>query len=70
MNTKSTFLKRYSLTLYLVLTPLISLVIALFLPLPTVAIALLLILVPASLADLLTALAEGREGVGVLLKKL
>jgi membrane protease YdiL (CAAX protease family) len=70
MNTKSTFFKRHSLTLYLILTPLISLVIALFLPLPTVAIALLLLLVPSTLAVLLTALAEGREGVAVLLKKL
>jgi len=59
MNTKPTFIEQYSLTIYLVLTPLISLAMALFLPLPTVLIALLLLLVPSTLAILLTALAEG-----------
>ena len=70
MNTKSTIVERYSLPAYLILTPLLSLAIALFLPLPTVAIALLLILIPAALAILLTALAEGRKSAAELLKKL
>jgi hypothetical protein len=70
MNTKSTIVERYSLPAYLILTPLLSLAIALFLPLPTVAIALLLILIPATLAILLAALAEGRKGAAELLKKL
>jgi membrane protease YdiL (CAAX protease family) len=63
-------MERYSLPAYLILTPLISLAIALFLPLPTVVIALLLILVPATMAILFTALAEGRKDVAELLKKL
>jgi hypothetical protein len=70
MNTNSTFVERYSLPLFIILTPLISLAIALLLPLPTVLIALLLLLVPSSLAILITALAEGRKSVAMLLKKL
>ena len=70
MNTKSTIMERYSLPAYLILTPLLSLAIALFLPLLTVAIALLLILIPAALAILLTTLAEGRKSAAELLKKL
>jgi hypothetical protein len=46
MNTNSNFIKRYSLALYLILTPLISLAMAFFLPLPTVVLALLFLLVP------------------------
>ena len=70
MNTNPTFIQRYALPLYLILTPLISLAIALFLPIPIVAIALLLLLVPSALAILLTALAEGGKSVSELLKKL
>ncbi len=70
MNTKPTFIERYSLLLFLILIPLISLAIAFLLPLPTVVIALLLILVPATMAFLFTALAEGGESVAALLKKL
>jgi membrane protease YdiL (CAAX protease family) len=70
MNTNSTYLKRYSLPAYLILTPLISNAIALFLPLPTVGIALLMVLVPVIMAILLTALAEGRRSLVLLLKKL
>ena len=70
MNTNSTFIQRYSLPIYLILTPLISLAIALFLPIPILAIALLLLLVPSTLAILLTALTEGGKGVSELLKKL
>jgi hypothetical protein len=38
MNTKPTFLERYSLPIYLILTPLINNAIAFFLPIPTVVI--------------------------------
>jgi membrane protease YdiL (CAAX protease family) len=70
MNTNSTFLQQYSLLAYLILTPLISNAIALFLPIPTVVIALLMVLVPVGMAILLTALAEGRNSLRDLLKKL
>ena len=70
MNTNSPTLKRHSLTIYLILTPLISLAIAFFLPLPVEIIALLLLLIPTGMAILMTAIAEGRSGVAALLKKL
>ena len=54
MTADPTFVERLSLPLFLILTPMISLGIALFLPLPTVVITLLMILVPATLAILLT----------------
>jgi uncharacterized protein len=56
--------------LFLILTPLISLTIALFLPVPTVAVVLFLLLIPSTLAILCTALAEGRKGLAGLLWKL
>jgi membrane protease YdiL (CAAX protease family) len=70
MNTNSSFLERYALPIYLILTQLISLAIAFFLPVPVIVIALLLLVVPSSLAILLTALAEGRKSLADLLKKL
>jgi membrane protease YdiL (CAAX protease family) len=70
MNTNSLLSERYALTAYLILTPLISLAIALFLPLPVIGIALLMLLIPSTLAILLTVLTEGRKGLGELLKKL
>jgi membrane protease YdiL (CAAX protease family) len=70
MNRKLILSERSALSAYLILTPLISLAIALFLPLPIVGIALLLLLVPSSLAIVLAALAEGRKGVSELLRKL
>lgn len=70
MNTKISLKKKHALIAYLILTPLISLVIALLLPLPIVIIALLLIFIPSILAILFTALAEGRNGVSELLQKL
>jgi membrane protease YdiL (CAAX protease family) len=70
VKTNSTFLQRYSLSIFLILTPLISLAIPLLVPLSTALIALLLILVPASMAILLTGLAEGRKSLAALLKKL
>lgn len=70
MNKKFTFIERYSLPLFLILTPLISLAIPLFLPLPPDVVPLMMVFVPALLAIFLTALTDGRKGVSVLLKKL
>ena len=70
MKTNPTFIQRYALPLYLILTPLISNAIALFLPVPTLVIALLMVLVPVFMAILLTALAEGGQGLGNLLRRL
>lgn len=69
MNTKSTFLERYSLPLFFILTPLISLAIPLFLPLPPEIVPLMMVFVPALMAIFLTALTDGRKGVSALLKK-
>ena len=69
MKTKSEFMEQYSLPAFLILTPLLSLAIPVFLPLPAEVTALLLVLVPALLAVLFTALTEGGKGVGTLLKK-
>jgi membrane protease YdiL (CAAX protease family) len=69
MDRKPILSERSALSAYLILTPLISLAIALFLPLPVVGIGLLMLLIPSTLAILLTALAEGRKGLADLLKK-
>jgi len=69
MNTKPTFIERYSLLLFLILTPLLSLAIPIFLSLPTELVPLILVFVPALMAVLLTSLGEGRKGVFALLKK-
>jgi membrane protease YdiL (CAAX protease family) len=69
MNTNTSFFERYSLPIYLILTPLISLAIALSLSLPPEIVPLLIALIPAIMAIILTALADGRKGVGALLKK-
>ena len=69
MNTKSDFIERYSLPTFLILTPLLSLAIPLFLNLPTELVPLMMILVPALMAVLLTSFSEGRKGVVALLKK-
>jgi len=70
MSTKSTLSEGYALSLYLILTPLISLSFALFLPISVVGIALLMLLIPSTLAIVLTALAEGKKSLTDLLKKL
>ncbi len=62
--------ERNALIAYLILTPLISLAVALFLPLPVAAIALILILVAAAMGILMAAITEGGRGVADLLKKL
>jgi membrane protease YdiL (CAAX protease family) len=70
MKTKSEFMEQYSLPAFLILTPLICLAIALFLPLPPEVIALLILLIISTMAVLFTALAEGGQGVSELLKKI
>jgi uncharacterized protein len=70
MKTKTILSEQSALLLYLILTPLISLAIALFLPLPPEFIALLILLTISTMAVLVTALAEGRQGVSELLRKI
>ena len=70
LSTNPTFIERYSLSIFMVLTPLISLAIPLFLKLPTELVPLIMILVPAFMAVLLTTLSEGGKGVIALLQKL
>ena len=70
VNTNPTFIERYSLPIFLILTPLISLAIPLFLTLPTELVPLIMILIPAFMAILLISLSEGRKGVIALLHKL
>ncbi|RPJ17340.1 MAG: hypothetical protein EHM33_33075, partial [Chloroflexi bacterium] len=60
MNQKPLLTGPSALSAYLILTPLISLAIALFLPLPPEFIALLILLTISTMAVLVTALAEGR----------
>jgi len=70
MKKNSARREQYALTAYLILTPLICLAIALFLPLSPEVIALLILLIISIMAILCTALSEGRRGVVELLKKL
>lgn len=70
MNTNSTFIERYSLPIYLLLTPLISLAIALFLPVPPEIIALTMAVVPTVMAILLIGITRGRKKVVAHLRKL
>jgi membrane protease YdiL (CAAX protease family) len=70
MNRKPILSERQALAAYLILTPLISLAVALFLPLPPEVIALLLLLIISTMAILFTALPEGRRGVVEQLMKL
>lgn len=70
MKTKTILSEQSALLLYLILTPLISLAIALFLPLPPEVIALLILLIISTMAILCTALSEGRQGVSHVLRKI
>lgn len=70
MNGKPVMSQAAALSVYILFTPLISLAIPLFLPIPVMGIALLMLLIPSTLAVLLTGLTEGRKGVGELLRKL
>jgi uncharacterized protein len=70
MKTSNRLIKNISLPAFLILTPLISLAIPLFLTLPSEIVPLLMVLVPALMAVLLTAFSDGGKGVNALLKKL
>jgi hypothetical protein len=63
-STKSIFSEWNSLLTFLILTPLISLAIPFFLPLPPEIVPLIMVFVPALLAILLTALTKSKSGVG------
>jgi membrane protease YdiL (CAAX protease family) len=70
MNTNPTFIERYALPLFLILTPLLGIAIPLFLPLPPVVVVFMAAFVPALMAILLTAMTDGRKGVAALLQKV
>ena len=70
MKTNETFFERYSVPVFLTGTPLISIAIALFAPIPPTLAPVLMALVPALMAIFLLAMTEGRHGVARLLTKL
>jgi membrane protease YdiL (CAAX protease family) len=70
MVTKIISSERKSLWAFLILTPLISLAIPIFLPLSMEMVPLTMVFVPALLAVILTAFTQGSKGVGALLKRL
>lgn len=70
MEADSKLFGRYSLPAFLILTPLVSLAIPLFLPLPPEVTPLMIAITSAIMAIMLTALAGGRKGVGALLRKI
>ena len=70
MNKNTTQIERYALFLFLILTPLLATVMILYLTLPPAAVVFMAACLPALLAVLLTALADGRKGVAALLQKL
>jgi uncharacterized protein len=70
MKTNLPSTENYLTIFFLISTPLISLAVPAFLPLPSQAVPLILVFIPAIIAVLLTAFSEGRKGVRILLKKL
>ncbi len=70
MRSHSNLIEQHSLLIFLALTPLISLAMPLFLPLPAAVIPLLMVFVPAFLAITLAALSGGRKEVGELWRRL
>ncbi len=68
MKTNSEFMELYAVPVFLILTPLLSLAIPVFLSLPAEVTPLLLVFVPALLAVLFTPYSEGGKGVRTLLK--
>jgi membrane protease YdiL (CAAX protease family) len=70
MTTQSNFLERYAVTLFLILTPLISIPIVLFVPLPPAVVIFVAAFIPTLMAILLIAMIEGGKGVTALLRKL
>ena len=70
MDTVSRFIERYALPAFLILTPLLSLAIPLFVSLPPEITPLMIAIIPAIVATVLTVLTDGGRGVRALLKKL
>jgi membrane protease YdiL (CAAX protease family) len=70
MTTISTSMERYSLPAFLIFTPLISIAIALFLPVPAEIGAMAMAFVPTVMVILFTGLTGGRKSVTALLQKL
>ena len=70
MKTHLTFIERYSLPIFLILTLLISLSLPLLVPLPPETLPLLIALIPALMGTILAALTGGGKGASALLKKL
>ena len=70
MNTNPTFIERYALLIFLILTPLLSLAAPLFLPFPPEILPLMIAIIPAIMAITLTGLTSGRKGERSLLRKL
>jgi membrane protease YdiL (CAAX protease family) len=62
-------MERFSISLFLILVPLISLAIPLFFPLPAEIVPLLIALLPAFLAILFTALTGGGKGISALMRR-
>jgi membrane protease YdiL (CAAX protease family) len=69
MDTVSRSNERYALPAFLILTPLLSLAIPLFVSLPPEITPLMIAIIPAILSIVLTALTNGGRGVRALLKK-
>lgn len=67
---KDRYVEKYFVLVFLILTPLISIAIALFSPLPPELIALTMACIPTLLAILLTGITGGRNGIAALLQKL
>ena len=70
MKSSTNPMEHLSLPAFIILTPLISLAIPAFITFPSEVVPLILVFIPAVLAILFTAFAEGWEGVGALLRKL
>lgn len=70
MDTKSTLAERYALLAFLILTPLLSLALPLFLSFPPEIMPLIIAIIPALMAILLAAITAGGKDVGALLGKL
>lgn len=69
MKTSNGLIKNISLPAFLILTPLISLAIPLFVSLPPEITPMMIAVIPTILAILLTALTDGGKGLRALLKK-
>lgn len=70
MKTNETLFERYAVPAFLTGTPLISMAMALFAPVPPTLVPVLMALVPTLMAILLLGITEGRHGVAALLRKL